>query len=83
MAEVSVQDVGGTLMVEVPAIVQEQLRLRAGTRVELDVDGQSLTIRRSKYRLEDLLADSDPDAFVQTEEDREWHRSGPVGRELL
>lgn len=83
MERVIVQDVGGTLMVEVPAILQEQLRLRVGSPVELNVDGRTLSIRRSKYRIEDLLADSDPDAFVQTEEDREWHRSGPVGRELL
>jgi hypothetical protein len=39
--------------------------------------------RRGRYRLDDLLAQSDPAAFERTEEDLEWLNSPRVGRELL
>jgi len=86
MAEVSVQDVGGTLMVEVPTEWVEELNLVPGAKLQVSLRHGGLEVRprrRPKYRLADLISNSDPRAFEQTEEDREWHRSGPVGRELL
>jgi antitoxin ChpS len=86
MPKVRVQDVGGTIMLEVPPAVVEQLQLSVGSEIEVETQNGGIVLRhwdRPRYRLEDLIVGSDPRAFEQTEEDREWHLSGPVGRELL
>jgi hypothetical protein len=55
--------------------------------VEVALQDETLLVgtssRRSRYRLDDLLDQSDPAAFERTEEDWEFLNSPPVGRELI
>jgi len=85
MPKAQVQEVGGTMMLEVPPSVVEDLQLAPGAVVDLSVEGTGLMLRgsRPKYTLDELLSRCGPDAFERTEEDRAWLESPPVGRELL
>jgi antitoxin component of MazEF toxin-antitoxin module len=87
MAKAHLQEINGTVMLALPATVLDHLRLTVGSEVEVEVRDRTLVLgdrsRRGRYSLDDLLAESDPSAFEQTDEDREFLNSPPVGRELI
>jgi antitoxin ChpS len=80
----NLRKVGGSVMLSVPPAILDLLHLKAGSTVGLEVDGDRLVIAtqvRSRYALDDLLAQCDADAPLP-EEDREWIGLPSVGREL-
>ena len=81
----NLRKVGGSVMLAVPPVVLEMLRLQAGATVGLVVDGGRLIVEpqpRPRYTLDELLAQCDPSAEL-TQEDGEWLEAKPVGGELL
>jgi len=72
-------------MLTVPPALLELLHLQAGAKVGVTVDDGRLVIEpnpRSRYSLDELLAQCDASADL-TAEDREWLDAKPVGGELL
>lgn len=85
MHTTNLRKVGGSMMLAVPPALLDMLRLSAGAKVGLAVEGGRLVvapIRRKRYTLEELLAQCDPNAPF-SQEDREWLDDGPVGAELI
>lgn len=77
--------VGGSIMLAVPPVLLELLKLRVGARVDLDVADGRLVVEpgsRPRYSLEELLAQCESGADLMTE-DRAWMDAKPVGNELL
>lgn len=77
--------VGGSVMVAIPPAVLEMAAFAPGQSVELSAEDNQVILkasRRPKYRLEDLLAQCDPDAPM-SQEDLEWNQVQPVGGELI
>lgn len=84
MHTTTLRTVGGSVMLTLPPAVLEQLHLHVGASVTMGVDEGRLVIepqRRPKYRLEDLLMESQPG--TATIADSEWLQSAPVGNELI
>ena len=83
----TVKKAGGSLLVTVPAAVRDALHLVEGQELTVTVEGDKLVYekrrkpRRSKYTLEELLAQCDPDAPL-SEEEKAWLNAPPVGREI-
>jgi antitoxin MazE len=76
---------GNSLGIRVPKAAAEAAGLRAGTEVDVVVDGGGLRIRRSipltHYRLEDLVAEMDRLGPENVPETVDW---GPdVGSEII
>lgn len=72
-------------MLVVPPTLLDVLKLSAGARVGLAVENGRLVVEpaiRPRYRLDELLAQCDPDA-APSAEDREWLAARPAGGELL
>ncbi len=85
MYTTNLRKVGGSIMLAVPPAILELLKLQAGTRVNVAVDGGRLVVEpnpRPRYSLDELLARCDATADV-TAEDKEWLNANPVGKELL
>ncbi len=84
MYTTTLRKVGGSVMMTVPPVLLQSLHLEAGATVALEIEGDRLTVKpsRPRYTLEELLAQSDPNAPM-SDEDREWLNSPPVGRELI
>ena len=85
MHTTNLRKVGGSVMLAVPPVVLEMLRLQAGATVGLVVDGGRLIVQpqaRRRYTLDELLAQCDP-AAEPAQEDHEWLDARPAGRELL
>lgn len=91
----SPRKVRGSIMLAVPPAILDLLRLKAGSRVGLEVHRQRLVIQaapqtktRPKYTLDELLSQWDARAglkktkFKKTKKDRAWIDLAPVGREL-
>lgn len=89
IATTNIKKAGGSLIVTVPAAVRDALHLSEGQEMRVSVQNGRLVYeavsprpkRRSKYTLEELLAQCDPDAPL-SEEERAWLNAEPVGREL-
>lgn len=84
MSTTNLRRVGGSIMMALPRALLDQLHLRAGSPVEIEVDQGRLIVEsaKPKYSLEELLAQCDTTAEMSADE-REWLNSEPVGRELL
>nr|VFJ60651.1 MAG: antitoxin ChpS [Candidatus Kentron sp. FM]VFJ60891.1 MAG: antitoxin ChpS [Candidatus Kentron sp. FM]VFK13139.1 MAG: antitoxin ChpS [Candidatus Kentron sp. FM] len=85
MYTTNLRRIDGSVMVAVPSVILDQLRLRVGEKIGLSVDGGHLVLDphpRPRYSLDELLAECDSTAEPNSE-DRHWLDSGPVGRELL
>ena len=83
MHTTNLRKVGGSIMLAVPPVILDQLKLQAGATVGLAVDNGCLVVDpkpRPRYTLAELLAASDY-SQPQTAEDREWVEAPPVGRE--
>jgi antitoxin component of MazEF toxin-antitoxin module len=59
MAKAQLQEVNGTLMLAVPPLLIERMRLSAGSEIEVEMQDDSLKLekvsRRGRVRLDDLL----------------------------
>jgi len=85
MHTTSLRKVGGSVMLAVPPLFLERLRLRVNAKVDLEVDGDCLRVKpvtRPRYTMAELLADSDY-SQPQAPEDREWVDAPAVGAELV
>ncbi|MGC1872589.1 MAG: hypothetical protein WA700_16645 [Acidobacteriaceae bacterium] len=85
MHTTNLRKVGGSIMLAVPPVLLNLLRLKAGATVAVDVENGRLIVepqQRPRYTLEDLLAASDYSQPLSPEE-REWVNAPAVGRELL
>ena len=85
MHTTNLRKVGGSIMLAVPPALLDLLELRAGAKVEIDVENGRLVIEpkaRPSYSLDELLAQCD-DSDTALPEDREWIDAKPVGNELL
>ena len=89
MHTTNLRKVGGSVMLAVPPALLDILELHPGAKVGLAVESGRLIVAarpRPHYTLAELLAQCDPKARGpkhRTEQDREWLRSKPVGRELI
>jgi len=86
MTKAQVQEVDGSLMLVLPESIIERLHLTPASEVEVTLADEKILVHkrpRRRYSLDELIAMSDPLAFEQTDEDREWLNSPPVGRELI
>ncbi len=84
MLTTTLRKVGGSVMLAVPPVVLDMLRLKAGATVALAVNGERLIVEtpeKPRYTLDELLAQCDAKAPL-TKEDRNWIGLAPVGREL-
>lgn len=84
MHTTNLRKVGGSVMLAVPPAILDLLNLQAGAKVGVAVDGDRLVIepQRSRYTLEELLAQCDANSEV-TSEDQVWLGGKPVGSELI
>ena len=77
----TVRKLGNSLGIRVPKTIAEQAKLKSGTEVEFDFDGEVLKIRpkrRRKYTLASLVA-----KMKGPSPHRDLDRDPPVGRELI
>jgi antitoxin ChpS len=84
MYTASLRKVGGSTMIAVPTAFLEQLHIKAGSAVTMEVDNGRLVIepqKQRRYTLDELLANYTPVEI--TDEDRAWLDSAPVGKELI
>ncbi len=85
MHKTSLRKVGGSVMLAVPPVILDLLRLKAGVKVGVTVENGRLVIEpdsRPHYTLSDLLAASDY-SKAQPAGEREWIDAPSAGRELL
>ena len=84
MYTASLRKVGGSTMIAVPTAFLEQLHIKAGSAVTMEVDNGRLVIepqKQRRYTLDELLANYTP--VDLTDEDRAWLDSVPAGKELI
>ena len=85
MHKTSLRKVGGSVMLAVPPVVLELLRLKAGAKVGITVEAGRLIVEpdpHPHYSLSELLAGSDY-RKPQPPEEREWVDAPAAGREPL
>jgi antitoxin ChpS len=85
MYTTAIRRVGGSTMLALPKAFLEQLRIKVGSKVAVEVDHGRIVIEpatKPKYKLEELLAQCDTTAAMSAE-DAEWLNSGPAGGELI
>jgi antitoxin ChpS len=81
----TVDEQGDSMTLTVPPELRERLNLRKGQQVLLDIEGDHLVVkqsRRSKYTLEELLAQCDF-SIPMSDEEREWLDAPAVGTEIV
>ena len=85
MHKTNLRKVGGSVMLAVPPVVLELLRLKAGAKVGVSVENGRLIVEPEQhphYSLSELLDGSDY-TQAQPPEEREWVDAQAVGREPL
>ena len=85
MHTTNLRRVGGSVMLAVPPVLLDLLKLGAGARVDIGVEHGRLIVAprsRPRYSLEELLAQCDETAPAD-DGDRSWLDARPVGDELL
>jgi antitoxin MazE len=75
---VTLQKWGNSVGVRLPKPMMEQIGLKEGAQVDVQVEGDHLVIRRSKLKLADLLAQCKPENRPDPID-----FGPPVGREIL
>jgi antitoxin ChpS len=85
MYTASLRKVGGSTMLAVPTAFLDQLHIKVGSTVSMEVNQGKLVVepqkKRRRYTLDELLANYTP--IELTDEDQEWLNSAPVGKELI
>jgi antitoxin ChpS len=85
MHTTNLRKVGGSIMLAVPPALLDILQLRPGAKVGLAVRSGRLVVepqQRSRYTLDQLLAQCNPKAR-RSKEERDWLDDKPTGRELI
>jgi antitoxin ChpS len=85
MHTTNLRKVGGSIMLAVPPVLLDILRLRPGAKVGIAVESGRLVVQphpRLRYSLDELLAQCHPKA-ARTRKEREWLNNKRVGRELI
>ena len=85
MHTTNLRKVGGSVMLAIPPVLLDLLRLKPGARVGVAIKHGRLVIKpdkRPRYTLDELLAQSRPKR-ARSKPDREWLDSQPAGRELV
>jgi antitoxin ChpS len=85
MHKTNLRNVGGSVMLAVPPVILDLLRLKAGARVGVTVENGRLIVEpdmRPHYTLSELLAASDY-SRPQPAAAREWVDAPSAGGELL
>lgn len=81
----TLRKVGGSIMLAVPRAFLDQLHIKDGSQVAMEIDQGRIVIEpqaKRKYTLDELLAQCDTTATVSAEE-AQWFNSGPAGGELI
>ena len=68
----------------IPPAMLDELRINTESVLDLSIDNGALVMKpaRKRYRLEELLAQCDPDAPL-SEAEREWMEAPSIGLEVL
>lgn len=85
MHTTNLRKVGGSVMLAVPPALLDLLKLRAGARVDIGIEGGHLIVAprtRPSYSLDELLEQCD-ETTPDDGGDRAWLDAKPVGSELL
>ena len=85
MHTTNLRKVGGSVMLAVPPVLLEMLRLQPGAQVGISVESGRLVVapkNRPRYTLDELLALCKRKS-PRSRQDREWLDAEPVGRELI
>lgn len=85
MHTTNLRKVGGSVMLAVPPVVLDLLKLNVGSKVGLSVDSGSLLVKplpSPRYTLDELLVQCDP-SREKSPDDQAWLESKAIGSELL
>lgn len=90
LARTRLKKAGGSLVVTMPAAARNLLQLQEGQELSISVEGSRVvmepvepsrapSVRRPKYSLEELVAQTEPAKL--NEDERSWHDAPAAGRE--
>ena len=79
---VTLRRTGGSITLSIPKSIARALAVDAGTVMELEVEGRTLSVTPARRGLADRLAAS-PKSPASWRRDESSLRDGSVGRELL
>ena len=79
---VTLRRTGGSITLSIPKSIARALAVDAGTVMELEVEGRTLSVTPARRGLADRLAAS-PKSPARWRRDESSLRDGSVGRELL
>jgi antitoxin ChpS len=85
MSNATLRAVGGSIVVALPKPSLEQLNLRPGSRVRVEVERGKVTltpIAKPRYTLAQLLAKCDFTRKTSRDE-RAWESAKPIGKEII
>jgi antitoxin ChpS len=83
MPTATLRTVGGSTVIAIPKQLLEMVQLRAGSKVEINVEQGHLVVipqKKRRYMLSDLIAQCDPSLPLKVEE-QEWLEIPAVGLE--
>ena len=83
MTVATLRTLGGSVVVAIPPMVLESLRLKAGSHVELALMGEQLVLKptRKRYKLADLLEGLEEGDNLPIDET--FENAPTVGKEVL
>ena len=84
MTQIAIRQSGGANIVSIPKAILSTLGLQVGSSLELSIEDNRiiLTPTSEEQTLEQLLAGSPKENLEMTEEDKEWIRATPAGKEV-
>jgi len=84
MTNATLRRVGGSTMLTIPSDILDMAHLSAGMTVDVTVERGKLVVQpaRKRYKLQDLLAECEPDAPF-SDEDRAWLDDDTRGNEVI
>lgn len=83
MSTATLRTVGGSVVIAIPKRLLELVQLKAGSKVEINVQQGRLIVipqKKKRYKLSELLAQCDPSLPLSAEE-QEWADAPAVGLE--
>ena len=85
MHNTNLRKVGGSVMLAIPPVLLDLLKLKPGAEVGISVESGRLIVeprKRPHYTLDELLAQCDPQAPLSAD-DQTWLAGQPAGSELI
>jgi len=80
--DVTLRQSGGSIILSIPKSIAKSMAIDAGSVVELELEGRTLSVTPARRTLADRLAAS-PGSPAKWRRDDALLRDRPVGRELL